>query len=122
LAGGRGALRRRHGQAAGEDRAGGQLLRMRLAGVSRGEIRRRHTALHPRHRRRQVREAIMLLENRIALVTGAASGLGLATATAFAREGATVVINDLRLEAAQEAAARLGDKHFAVAGDVSSEE
>lgn len=64
----------------------------------------------------------MLLENRIALVTGAASGLGLATATAFAREGATVVINDLRLEAAQEAAAKLGDKHFAVAGDVSSEE
>ena len=64
----------------------------------------------------------MLLENRIALVTGAASGLGLATATAFAREGATVVINDLRLDVAQEAAARLGNRHFAVGGDVSSEE
>ena len=64
----------------------------------------------------------MLLENRIALVTGAASGLGLATATAFAREGATVVINDLRLEAAQSAAARLGEEHFAIGGDVSSEE
>lgn len=64
----------------------------------------------------------MQLENRIALVTGAASGLGLATATAFAREGATVVINDLRLEAAEAAAASLGEKHFAVGGDVSSEE
>jgi NAD(P)-dependent dehydrogenase (short-subunit alcohol dehydrogenase family) len=64
----------------------------------------------------------MQLENRIALVTGAASGLGLATATAFAREGAIVVINDLRLEAAEAAAASLGEKHFAVGGDVSSEE
>ena len=64
----------------------------------------------------------MLLENRIALVTGGASGLGLATATAFAREGATVVINDLRLDAAREAAAKLGERHFAVGGDVSSED
>jgi NAD(P)-dependent dehydrogenase (short-subunit alcohol dehydrogenase family) len=63
----------------------------------------------------------MLLKNRIALVTGGASGLGFATATAFAREGATVVINDLRPEAAKDAAAKLGEQHFAVGGDVSSE-
>ncbi|MGQ3275607.1 MAG: SDR family NAD(P)-dependent oxidoreductase, partial [Shinella sp.] len=63
----------------------------------------------------------MLLKDRIALVTGGASGLGYATATAFGREGATVVINDLRADAAREAAARLGDKHFSVGGDVSSE-
>lgn len=63
----------------------------------------------------------MLLKDRIALVTGAASGLGLATAQAFAREGATVVINDLRLDPAHEAARKLGDRHFAVAGDVSDE-
>lgn len=64
----------------------------------------------------------MLLNDRIALVTGGASGLGFATATAFAREGATVVINDLRPEAARDAAQALGDKHFAVGGDVSKED
>lgn len=63
----------------------------------------------------------MLLKDRIALVTGGASGLGLATATAFAREGATIVINDLRADAARDAAAGLGAQHFSVGGDVSSE-
>ena len=33
-------------------------------------------------------------ENRVALVTGAASGLGLATAKAFAKSGASVVLAD----------------------------
>ncbi len=64
----------------------------------------------------------MLLKDSIALVTGGASGLGYATATAFAREGATVMINDLRVEAAREAADRLGERHFAIGGDVSSEQ
>jgi NAD(P)-dependent dehydrogenase (short-subunit alcohol dehydrogenase family) len=61
------------------------------------------------------------LEGRVALVTGAASGLGLATARAFARAGATVVINDLSLPLAGQAAMALGGKHSAVAGDVSDE-
>jgi NAD(P)-dependent dehydrogenase (short-subunit alcohol dehydrogenase family) len=63
----------------------------------------------------------MELKGKIALVTGAASGLGLATATAFAREGATVMLNDLRPEAAEEAAVGIGAAHAAVGGDVSKE-
>ena len=48
----------------------------------------------------------MKLQGRIALITGSARGLGKATALALAREGATVVINDLQRNeaAAQETA------------------
>jgi NAD(P)-dependent dehydrogenase (short-subunit alcohol dehydrogenase family) len=58
----------------------------------------------------------MELQGRIALITGAGSGLGLATAQAFAREGATVVVNDLRLTSAEETASSLGANHSAVGG------
>jgi 3-oxoacyl-[acyl-carrier protein] reductase len=55
----------------------------------------------------------MLLENKTALVTGAASGIGRATAEAFVREGATVVLADVNAEAGQAAADALGDRaHF----------
>ncbi len=46
--------------------------------------------------------------NRTAVITGGAHGLGLATAVAFAREGANVVIGDLDAEQAAKAAAELG--------------
>ena len=62
------------------------------------------------------------LEGKVALVTGGASGLGLATATRLAEAGARVIINDLREDAAVEAAARLGSAHIGVGGDVSVEE
>ena len=48
------------------------------------------------------------LATRIALVTGAASGIGKAIATKLAAEGACVVIADLDLEKAQAAAAEIG--------------
>lgn len=63
----------------------------------------------------------MELQGRVALITGAGSGLGLATARVFAREGARIIINDIRLEAAEAAARSLGDGHIAIGGDVSDE-
>jgi rhamnulose-1-phosphate aldolase/alcohol dehydrogenase len=54
------------------------------------------------------------LTGRIALVTGAASGIGKAIATRLAAEGACVVIADLDLAKAQEAAAELGNADVAI--------
>jgi rhamnulose-1-phosphate aldolase/alcohol dehydrogenase len=54
------------------------------------------------------------LAGRIALVTGAASGIGKAIATRLAAEGACVVIADLDLAKAQAAAAELGSSDTAV--------
>lgn len=48
------------------------------------------------------------LEGRVAVITGAASGLGLATARRFASEGAHVVIVDMNDEAGNAAAAEVG--------------
>jgi len=63
-------------------------------------------------------------ENKVALVTGAASGLGLATARAFAESGASVVLADWNEEAAQSAAKELahkGHKTLAIRCDVSDD-
>ncbi|MBF4762220.1 bifunctional aldolase/short-chain dehydrogenase [Nocardioides islandensis] len=54
------------------------------------------------------------LATRVALVTGAASGIGRAIATKLAAEGACVVIADLSLEKAQAAAAEIGTADVAV--------
>jgi len=54
------------------------------------------------------------LAGRIALVTGAASGIGKAIATRLAAEGACVVIADLDLEKARAAAAELGSTDVAI--------
>lgn len=63
------------------------------------------------------------LATRVALVTGAASGIGKAIATRLAAEGACVVVADLDLGKAADAAAGLGsaDVAIGVAMDVSSE-
>ncbi len=66
----------------------------------------------------------MRLENKVAVITGAASGIGRDIAGVFAREGAKVVIADLNQAGADAAAAELGgqSKALAVAMDVTNEE
>ncbi|WHZ55934.1 3-hydroxybutyrate dehydrogenase [Metabacillus hrfriensis] len=66
-----------------------------------------------------------LLKEKIALVTGAASGIGFEVAKEFAKEGAAVVISDVNLEAAEAAARKLKEEGFesiAAACDVTKED
>jgi len=62
----------------------------------------------------------MRLANKIALVTGAASGFGAEIARIFAREGAKVVLFDLNKGGVQDVAAAIGPEALALAGDVTS--
>ena len=65
-------------------------------------------------------------ENKVAVVTGAAGGIGLAIAARLHAEGASVVIADLNAAAAEAAAAKLtaagGGAAIGIACDVGSEE
>lgn len=68
----------------------------------------------------------MKLDNKIAIVTGAASGIGLGIAKRYAQAGGRVAIADLKLDAAQAAADGINADHpgaaMAVAMDVTSED
>ncbi len=66
----------------------------------------------------------MRLENKVALITGSASGIGKEIAIIFAREGAKVAIADLNLEAAEATAREIdpsGKRAIGVAMDVTDE-
>jgi meso-butanediol dehydrogenase / (S,S)-butanediol dehydrogenase / diacetyl reductase len=60
-----------------------------------------------------------LLQGRRALVTGAASGIGLAIAHAFVREGATVAVSDINADGARATSAELGSLARAFRLDVT---
>lgn len=62
----------------------------------------------------------MKLQNKIAVVTGGARGIGRAIAARYAQEGARVVIADLLIEEARQAALDIGGGAIAVEVDVSS--
>jgi rhamnulose-1-phosphate aldolase/alcohol dehydrogenase len=62
------------------------------------------------------------LQGRVALVTGAAGGIGRAIVSALASAGACAVAFDLDGPGAEEAVVELGDRGLAVAGDVTSED
>ncbi|NOU86411.1 3-hydroxybutyrate dehydrogenase [Paenibacillus sp. LMG 31460] len=67
---------------------------------------------------------VRFLENRVALITGAASGIGLEIARTYAREGAKVVISDINGEQANLSAQQLQQEGFEALGvkcDVTQE-
>ena len=61
------------------------------------------------------------LDGKVAVITGAASGIGLATTQLFVREGAKVVAIDVEPDVLQTAVSPLGPGILAFAGDVTDE-
>ena len=61
----------------------------------------------------------MRLKDKVAIVTGAASGFGAEIARLFALEGAMVVVSDINLAGAKTVAAEIGSAALAIEADVS---
>jgi 3-oxoacyl-[acyl-carrier protein] reductase len=62
------------------------------------------------------------LEGKVALITGAGTGIGQATAILFAKEGADVAVTNLELPEAEETAEairKIGSRAVAIAADIS---
>jgi NAD(P)-dependent dehydrogenase (short-subunit alcohol dehydrogenase family) len=64
----------------------------------------------------------MKLKDKVAIITGGASGIGKAIAERYAQEGARVVIADIDEKAASELTDKLGSGAFAVQFDVTKQE
>ncbi|URK87127.1 SDR family oxidoreductase [Rhizobium sp. RCAM05350] len=65
-----------------------------------------------------------MLSNKVAIITGASSGIGRATAKLFAREGASLIVSGRRRAALDELVAEIeaeGGEAFAINGDVRDE-
>lgn len=60
------------------------------------------------------------LDNKVAIITGAARGMGESHARAFAREGAKLVLTDVRAEMGEALASELGENALFLAQDVTS--
>jgi len=65
---------------------------------------------------------LLSLSERVAVVTGAASGIGYATAARLVEAGARVIVADVDIDAAEQAQGRLGDRTLAAHVDVTDEE
>lgn len=63
----------------------------------------------------------MRLKDKVAIVTGAASGMGAATARIFAREGAFVMLTDMNGDDGQKVAREIGNRAQFLLHDVSKE-
>ncbi len=61
------------------------------------------------------------LEGKVAVITGAGSGIGAESARLFAAEGANVLVSDMRAESGEKVAAEIGDSAAFQAVDVSRE-
>jgi len=65
----------------------------------------------------------LLLEQRVAVITGSANGMGKAMALKFAQEGCDIVVNDLELDGAQKVADEIqsgGRRAVAIKADISN--
>ena len=62
------------------------------------------------------------LENRVAVITGAGEGIGRGIANAFVKEGAKVVIAEIKPELGKQASDELGDNAVFIQTDVSVKE
>ena len=62
------------------------------------------------------------VQDKVAIITGAASGVGKEDALLLAREGARVVLTDLNEEAGRAVAKQIGDAALFVKHDIASDE